>query len=79
MSARMQYVIFRREYSLVAVVSSITLIRLDEPMPRVFRVAHQFAPHMSLCDEPEYFQIENGRHFESGQHDIVIQQRCGVD
>lgn len=79
MSARMQYVIFRREYSLVAVVTQITLVRLDEPVARACGVAHQIASHMSLCGEPEYFQNENERHFKSGQHEVVIHQRCSVD
>jgi hypothetical protein len=54
----MQYVIFRREYSLEAVVSWITHIRLDEPVARVSRVAHQLASHVSLFGAPEYFQIK---------------------
>ena len=75
----MQYVIFRREYSFATVVRWITLIRVDEPVAGVSRLAHQFASHVSLCGAPEYFQNENERNFQSGQHELVIHQWCGVD
>jgi hypothetical protein len=79
MSARMHYTIFTIEYSLAAVVSWITLIRVDEPVAGVSRVAHQLAFHVSLFVAPENFQNDNERHFKSGQHELVIHQRCGVD
>jgi hypothetical protein len=53
MSARMKYVIFRREYSLAAVVSWITHIGLDEAVAHLTRVTHQFASHVSLFGAPE--------------------------
>jgi hypothetical protein len=55
----MHYSIFRREYSLAAVVSWITRIRLDEPVAGMSRVAHQFASHVSLFGAPEHFQNKN--------------------
>jgi hypothetical protein len=79
MSARMQYAIFRIEYLLAAVISCITLIGVDEPVAGVFRMVHQLASHVSLFVAPENIQNENERRFKSGQHELVIHQRCGVD
>jgi hypothetical protein len=63
MSARMQYVIFRREYSLVAAVSWIKHTRMDELVARLSRVAHQFAAHVRLFGGPEYFQNKKTSQF----------------
>jgi hypothetical protein len=55
-STRMQGVVFRREYPLVAVVRLVTHIRFDQPVARVPRMAHQFASHMSVFHASECFQ-----------------------
>ena len=62
-----------------SLVSWITHIRFDEPVARVPRVANQFAYHVSLFGAPEYIQSENERHYKSGQREVFIYHRCGVD